>query len=58
MKKHKWKDDICIKCGLKRRYRALSKNLRAYYGKPFYDYLVNGEYVKERPECKEMEEQK
>lgn len=50
-KKHKWDlDDNCSKCGLKRKARALSKNLRGY-GHHLYDYKINGEWIASCPTC-------
>lgn len=50
-KKHKWDlEDTCSKCGLKRKERALSKNLRGY-GHNLYDYKINGEWVASCPTC-------
>lgn len=49
-KKHKWDGDNCVKCGLTRKARALSKNLRGY-GSYLYDYKINGEWVTSCPTC-------
>lgn len=55
--KHKWKDDICQTCSLKRRPRPLTKNfLRKGHGY-FYDYWVNNEWTMKRPECEIKSEQ-
>lgn len=49
-RKHKWKDNTCARCGLRRKERALSKNLLSV-GHYFYDFLVDGKWIMERPEC-------
>lgn len=53
MAKHKWSEsDTCIKCGLKRRKRPLTKTLRSYgVGKYLYDYFINNEWIAECNEC-------
>ena len=51
LKRHKWDDsNVCVKCGLKRKARALSKNLRGY-GTYLFDYNINGEWVASCPTC-------
>lgn len=50
-KKHKWDGDNCVKCGLIRKQRALSKNLKGYYGIYLYDYKISGEWVASCPTC-------
>jgi len=49
-KKHKWDGNNCGKCGLVRKARALSKNLRGY-GHYLYDYKINGEWVASCQTC-------
>lgn len=52
-KLHKWENDVCVRCGLKRRPRPLSRNLMV--GSPghyFYDYMVAGDWTNKRPDCK------
>lgn len=52
MKRHKWNDEnVCLKCGLERSRRALTKNLRSF-GHWLYDYKVNGEWIPSSPNCK------
>ena len=52
-KRHKWNDnDECIKCGLKRRKRPLTKTLRHYgVGNYLYDYLISDKWISKCPEC-------
>ncbi len=51
-KKHKWDGDKCERCGLERKSRALSKNLRGYgAGNFLYDYKISGEWVASCPTC-------
>lgn len=40
---HKWKDNVCVKCGLVRKPKPLSPNLLTYgAGKYIFDYFRNG----------------
>ena len=55
-KKHKWDRirDICETCGLKREllFGSTYTMIRRHRG---YEYLVNGEWQEELPECSEVE---
>jgi len=53
MRNHHWTNDICDRCGLKRRPIPLTPNLRAFkVGTYTYQFLVEGEWVAKRPNCK------
>lgn len=47
---HRWNNDTCINCGLIRKKKPLTMNLRSY-GKYLHDYNVNGEWISIRPNC-------
>lgn len=53
-KYHKWNDNKCVKCGLERKPRALSKNLNMYaVGSYLYDYLVDGKWMPKNQPCED-----
>jgi len=52
--KHRWEDDKCIRCGVTRRSSALSPKLtmsRYGPGRYFYQYLIDGKWLDDRPFC-------
>lgn len=50
--RHKWDriSDICLKCGLKRRWTRKRYDALTY-GKPGYEYFIDGKWQFKHTEC-------